>query len=219
MVGNYGAYQRTNSVTENPRALEYRLLGMVTAAMIEAEKKPKPALHPARVDAAYWNKQIWDHLMVDLTHEDNKLPKELRVSLVNIGIWVNKETRSVMDRKSDCSTLIEINQIIMQGLKPPAVSVDEEQGKAASSAPASSSSSASPQDNFPAHALTASLPANAPIRGYGAGQAGKAYGDVHPLLDDTPATAVSWHPVQGCPARGWPGVSIPPGRKGASRDR
>ncbi|MBC7134165.1 MAG: flagellar biosynthesis regulator FlaF, partial [Oceanibaculum nanhaiense] len=128
-------------MTENPRALEYRLLGMVTAAMIEAEKKPDSARFPARVDAAYWNKQIWDHLMVDLTHEENKLPKELRVSLVNIGIWVNKEVRSVMDRKTDCSTLIEINQIIMQGLKPPSVSVDEEQGKRASSAPVSTSSS------------------------------------------------------------------------------
>jgi len=173
MVGNYGAYQRANSVTENPRALEYRLLGMVTAAMIEAEKKPDAARFPARVDAAYWNKQIWDHLMVDLTHEDNKLPKELRVSLVNIGIWVNKETRSVMDRKSDCSTLIEINQIIMQGLKPPAASLDEEQGKAAASAPVSSVSTASPQ-RLPEEALTAPMPANAPIRGYGAAQGGKA---------------------------------------------
>lgn len=173
MVGNYGAYQRTNSVTENPRALEYRLLGMVTAAMIEAEKKPQPAQHPARVDAAYWNKQIWDHLMVDLTHEDNKLPKELRVSLVNIGVWVNKEVRSVMDRKSDCSTLIEINQIIMQGLKPPAASLDEEQGKAAASAPVSSVSTASPQ-RLPEEALAAPLPANAPIRGYGTAQGGKA---------------------------------------------
>ena len=176
MVGNYGAYQRTNSVTENPRALEYRLLGMVTAAMIEAEKKPQAALHPARVDAVYWNKQIWDHLMVDLTHEDNKLPKELKVSLVNIGIWVNKEVRSVMDRKTDCSTLIEINQIIMQGLKPPSVSVDEEQGKGASSAPVSTSSSASPQDNIPAHPLTAAMSANAPLRGYGASQGGKSHG-------------------------------------------
>jgi flagellar biosynthesis regulator FlaF len=176
MVGNYGAYQRTNSVTENPRALEYRLLGMVTAAMIEAEKKPKPALHSARVDAVYWNKKIWDHLMVDLTHEDNKLPKELKVSLVNIGIWVNKETRAVMDSKSDCSTLIEINQIIMQGLKPPSVSADEDKAKTAPDASGATSSSASPQEKLPAHALTAAMPANAPIRGYGGNQRAKAAG-------------------------------------------
>lgn len=176
MVGNYGAYQRTNSVTENPRALEYRLLGMVTAAMIEAEKKPDPARFPARVDAAYWNKQIWDHLMVDLTHEENKLPKELRVSLVNIGIWVNKETRAVMDRKSDCSTLIEINQIIMQGLKPPATGVDKEPDKAASSSPATTSSQAGPQQRLPEEALAAAMPVGAPVRGYGAGQGAKAYG-------------------------------------------
>ncbi|EKE74999.1 flagellar biosynthesis regulator FlaF [Oceanibaculum indicum] len=175
MVGNYGAYQRANSVTENPRALEYRLLGMVTAAMIEAEKKPDAARFPARVDAAYWNKQIWDHLMVDLTHDENKLPKELRVSLVNIGVWVNKEVRSVMDRKTDCSTLIEINQIIMQGLKPPATGVDDEKGATASSMPAPTSSSASPQQ-MPEEALAAAVPANTPIRGYGTSQGGKAYG-------------------------------------------
>jgi len=178
MVGNYGAYQRANSVTENPRVLEYRLLGMVTAAMIEAEKKPKPAQHPARVDAAYWNKQIWDHLMVDLTHEDNGLPKELKVSLVNIGIWVNKETRSVMDRKTDCSTLIEINQIIMQGLKPPAVGVDVDQdkGKGGSPTPVSTSSSASPQQQLPDRALTAAMPASAPGKAYGPSQGARAYG-------------------------------------------
>lgn len=176
MVGNYGAYQRTNSVTENPRALEYRLLGMVTAAMIEAEKKPEPERFPARVDAAYWNKQIWDHLMVDLTHDENRLPKELRVSLVNIGVWVNKEVRSVMDRKTDCSTLIEINQIIMQGLKPPATGTDDEKDKAASSMPASTSSSSARAQRMPEEALATAVPANTPIRGYATSQGGKAYG-------------------------------------------
>lgn len=121
MVSSYSAYQRTNTATENPRALEYRLLGMVTAAMIDAEKKNEPYLRPARVDAALWNKQVWDHLLLDLVHEENRLPKETRVALVNVGVWVTKEVRSVTDNQSDCSALIEINQIIMQGLKASAI--------------------------------------------------------------------------------------------------
>lgn len=117
MVNSYAAYQRANTTTENPRALEYRLLGMVTAAMIDAEKKDSMEGQKARIEAVLWNKQIWDHLLLDLVHEENRLPKETRTALVNVGVWVSREVRAVLDKTTDCQALIEINQIIMQGLK------------------------------------------------------------------------------------------------------
>ena len=55
--------------------------------------------------------------MIDLNDEGNKLPTELKKNLIGLGIWVNRETQRVMDGDTDSGALIEINQIIMDGLK------------------------------------------------------------------------------------------------------
>ena len=111
----YSAYRRVQNVSETPRAIERRLLGEVTAALIAA--KDNPADVPRLIDGLLWNKQVWDHFMIDLNDEGNKLPLELKKNLIGLGIWVNRETQRVMDGDTDCAALIEINQIIMDGLK------------------------------------------------------------------------------------------------------
>ncbi len=111
----YTAYRRVQNVSETPRAIERRLLGEVSAALIGAKDNPTDI--PRLIDALLWNKQVWDHFMIDLNEEENKLPPELKKNLIGLGIWVNRETQRVMDGDTDCGALIEINQIIMDGLK------------------------------------------------------------------------------------------------------
>ncbi len=111
----YTAYRRVQNVSESPRSVERRLLGEVTAALLGA--KENPADVPRLIDALLWNKQVWDHFLVDLQDEANKLPSELKKGLISLGVWVNRETQRVMDGEADCEGLIEINQIIMDGLK------------------------------------------------------------------------------------------------------
>ncbi len=43
--------------------------------------------------------------------------KALAPFVLGLGIWVNRETQRVMDGDTDSGALIEINQIIMDGLK------------------------------------------------------------------------------------------------------
>jgi len=117
-MSGYAVYSRAQNVTEDSRAIEYRLLAQVTAALNRA-KESKGDM-PKLVDAVLWNKQVWDALMCDLAGEGNRLPKDLRAKLIGLALWVARETASVMDGAGDLDALIGINRTIMQGLSPSA---------------------------------------------------------------------------------------------------
>jgi flagellar protein FlaF len=100
---------------ESARDIEYRLLGQVTASLIEASREGTKA--NKRVDALIWNRDIWAAFRLDLSHPENGLPEEIRKQLISLSHWVDKETFQVMEGLSDFETLIDINKNIMAGLK------------------------------------------------------------------------------------------------------
>lgn len=112
----YAVYKTVQNKTEEPRDVEYRLLAQVTASLLRAMDNPKE-FHD-RIKAVLWNRDIWSALRVDLSHEDNQLPKQLRASLISISIWVERETTAILNGEGDMSALIDINRNIMAGLKP-----------------------------------------------------------------------------------------------------
>ena len=112
----YTAYKTNQNKTESPRDIEYRLLAQVTHALITARENPD--LFGDRVKALLWNRDVWSALRVDLSDVDNQLPKALRASLISISLWIEKETRAVMDGVGDLDAIIDINRNIMAGLKP-----------------------------------------------------------------------------------------------------
>ncbi|MFM7344996.1 MAG: flagellar biosynthesis regulator FlaF [Tagaea sp.] len=132
-MSGYQAYGRVQNATENPRSMEYRLLGQVTAALTKArDGNPGTAEF---VDAMLWNKKVWDAFIVDLSSEGNRLPKELRAQIIGIGLWVGRETIQVLDGTGDIDALINVNKTIMEGLAP-------QTGQAAGAAPASTAAPA-----------------------------------------------------------------------------
>jgi flagellar protein FlaF len=132
----YAAYQRMQNIAEDPRAIEYRLLGQVTAALIDAERDP--ANGSKIVDAALWNRRVWGALKVDLLNEENRLPPDLRGKLVSIALFIERETSEILAFKSDLSWVIGINKTIMDGLKPRALP-DETQSQVQTLAPMAAS--------------------------------------------------------------------------------
>jgi flagellar biosynthesis activator protein FlaF len=132
-MSGYQAYGKVQNVTENPRSLEYRLLGQVTAALTKARDGKRGTSD--FVDAMLWNKKVWDAFIVDLSSEGNKLPKELRAQIIGIGLWVGRETIQVLDGTGDIDSLINVNKTIMEGLAP-------QSSTAASAAPASAAAPA-----------------------------------------------------------------------------
>jgi flagellar biosynthesis regulator FlaF len=114
----YAAYQRVQNAAEDARSVEYRLLGQVTAALMDAERDPRDT--PKLIDAALWNNRVWSALKIDLLDDANRLPTHLRGKLVSLALWVERETSQILSYKTDLSAVIGINKVIMEGLKPKA---------------------------------------------------------------------------------------------------
>ncbi|MEO0392794.1 MAG: flagellar biosynthesis regulator FlaF [Pseudomonadota bacterium] len=122
-MSNYAAYQQSQNATQDPRHVEYRLLGQVTAALITAQQvweKSKADVEAKKqvVDAALWNRNVWSAFRTDLLDEGNQLPKELKAQLISISLFIERETNSIMTGDADFEALIDINQQIIEGLRP-----------------------------------------------------------------------------------------------------
>jgi flagellar protein FlaF len=118
---SYGAYSRTQNVTQEPRDVEFRLLGSVTGALLAAKEQTD---RRRLFDAVLWNQRVWDAFLVDLTHEENRLPVELKRRLVGLCLWVRNETDAIIDGRGDVDALVNVNRNVMDGLRgtvaPPA---------------------------------------------------------------------------------------------------
>lgn len=116
------AYQRTLNQTGATRDTEFRLLGQVTTALINAQKienevKSDPTKMAQFADALNWNNQVWDLFADDCGTAGNQLPRELRGAIVSLGIWVKKETQAALNGDGDLASLIAVNRDIMRGLR------------------------------------------------------------------------------------------------------
>jgi flagellar protein FlaF len=114
-MNGYAAYGRVQNITESPRAIEARLLTQATVALRTARENPTDKAQ--MYDALIWNMKIWDAFMVDLADDNNRLPKDLRKSLINVAAWVSRHTFKVMDGQGKVDALITVNTNIIDGLK------------------------------------------------------------------------------------------------------
>jgi flagellar protein FlaF len=112
------AYQQAATRAESPRETEYRLFAQVTLALIEAAKCD-PSDIRGRIDALDWNRRVWSVLGAACADPENGLPPELRASIISLSIWVGKHTSEVIRRKEEIQPLIDVNRMIMQGLRGP----------------------------------------------------------------------------------------------------
>ena len=71
---------------------------------------------PARVKALHRNLQLWIALSADLLDDANKLPEQVRASLLSLSIWVEKHTKSVLAGSATVDALIDVNRSIIAGL-------------------------------------------------------------------------------------------------------
>lgn len=109
------AYQRAAEQAEGPKQTEYRLFGLVTRALMDAEQKDVTDLS-GRMRALHWNRRLWTTLATDCANPDNRLPMQLRANIISLSIWVDKHTSEVMQKQAAIQPLIDVNRIIMQGL-------------------------------------------------------------------------------------------------------
>ncbi|MCG8440754.1 MAG: flagellar biosynthesis regulator FlaF [Caulobacterales bacterium] len=111
------AYQKAAARAENPRQTEYRLLGQVTRALIDAQAAGRFELKTLS-SALEWNRKVWSTFAADCSAAENELPEALRASIISLSIFVVKYTSQVLREGAELDPLIDINRTIMQGLDP-----------------------------------------------------------------------------------------------------
>lgn len=111
------AYQRAATQAENPRELEYRAFGTVTASLVRVKESADsaPAVLAEALDA---NKRLWNVLAADCATAQNQLPKTLRAQIISLAFWVSKYSSEVLRAGAEIDPLIDINRSMMEGLAP-----------------------------------------------------------------------------------------------------
>jgi len=98
------------------RAREREAMDRVIAMLRAAQAKGPDSRE--RVEALFYLRRLWTIFIDDLNDPGNELPAQLRAAIVSIGIWMNREIDRVRTgQTADLTPMIEINEIIRDGLK------------------------------------------------------------------------------------------------------
>lgn len=70
------------------------------------------------IEAIYYLRRLWSIVLEDVRGPGNELPDELRAGIISVGLWMMKEMDQLGGgKKTDLMPIIEINEIIRDGLK------------------------------------------------------------------------------------------------------
>lgn len=108
------AYQRAATQAENPRELEYRAFGQVTAGLLRL--KEGEVTLTAKAEAIDANRKLWNVLSADCSVPENQLPLTLRGQIISLAMWVARYSSEVLRDGADVEPLIDINRTMMEGL-------------------------------------------------------------------------------------------------------
>ncbi|QSR23880.1 MULTISPECIES: flagellar biosynthesis regulator FlaF [unclassified Hyphomonas] len=112
----YKAYGEVTSRTANTGQIEYALFQDITQALknVDEVEMPAPAVWADAIDR---NMKLWQILSTDLMSEANELDPALKRNLIALSESVRQISYQVLARKAEITELVEINEIIMQGLE------------------------------------------------------------------------------------------------------
>lgn len=108
------AYRRAQSVTETPRATEFRLMSQITGELMDARDAGLKAA--ALMPALHRNREVWSTFATLCGAPGNQLPDELRASIISIALWVERHTSAVATGRESIEDLIDVNRSIINGL-------------------------------------------------------------------------------------------------------
>lgn len=114
---NVAAYQQASiTETENVRETEARAL-LNCAARLAKAQEPEAGMD-FYLDAVRHNQQLWTIFQVTLCEADNPLPRDLKVTLLNLSRFVDKMSLRAQAEytPSLLTSLIDINRHIAAGL-------------------------------------------------------------------------------------------------------
>ncbi len=108
---SYRRYLSTQSMVETPAALEIRAFNFVNNALETAGNNTA-----LRASALQRNLRLWSLLQNDLMSPDNKLPDDVKKSLLRVAYFAQDYSYKAIGTDMPLEPVITVNRDIMEGL-------------------------------------------------------------------------------------------------------
>jgi flagellar protein FlaF len=111
-------YSKVANQTVNQRELEASLL-LKAASRLQAVHDGWECKRDELADALLYNRRLWTIFITSVTHDDNRLPQPIRQDVANLGLFVFRQTLSLIadPRPEYLGCLVNINRQVAAGLQ------------------------------------------------------------------------------------------------------
>lgn len=110
------AYTTMQRDVQTPRGLELQVFTRITSRLRAALQQGEPGF-PAMVSALHENRTLWDTITIDLAHESNGYPDDLKAKLIYLGEFNRHHTQKILSGESTAEAIIDINTAVINGLR------------------------------------------------------------------------------------------------------
>jgi flagellar biosynthesis activator protein FlaF len=114
------SYQSINNETMSGRETEARVLTQGALKLISCQKNWQAPDRNNQLDAALnYNQRIWSIFQVEVAREDNPLPKNIRLNLIQLSSFIDRRIFNALafPDPEKLNIIIRINQNVAAGLR------------------------------------------------------------------------------------------------------
>jgi len=114
------AYETVSKMTMSGREIEATVLTKAASTLKECQEHWDTPDRDDMLDRALkFNQRIWSIFQSELSHEDNSLPKKLRIDIIRLSAFIDKRIFEIMAEPSQekLSIIIDINNNLAAGLR------------------------------------------------------------------------------------------------------
>lgn len=115
-----GAYETISKMTMSGREIEATVLTKAARKLKACQEHWDTAHRDDMLEEALkFNQRIWSIFQSELSHEDNPLPKKLRLDIIRLSSFIDKRIFETMAEPSPekLSIIIDINDNLAAGLR------------------------------------------------------------------------------------------------------
>lgn len=110
------AYSQHGTPIRTLRGSEYEIFARVTHALRAAAMQGRPGF-AALARAIHDNRRLWTVLASDVADGQNALPEDLKARIFYLAEFTARHSGKVLNENASVAPLIEINTLIMRGLR------------------------------------------------------------------------------------------------------
>ncbi len=120
------AYNSSVRSIGSDRGIEYQVFSQVTRDLA-AVRAGAHDYHAKLAEALHKNMKLWTFLAGEMALEANKLPAQLRAGIFYLAEFTRHQTAKIRAGEADPDILVEINTMMMRGLRAREENSDTEQ--------------------------------------------------------------------------------------------